>query len=196
MGREQPMPERFEHDRYVVRKKHFRSQNEAVSVYDPHGKLVLYADEEASETLTIPVFADESLAQKVMSIILSGTPTSLFDVFDTIRQEKIGAVERVLTRWHRERWILKDPDYEEVAVLEETGPLAPIYRLLFPHKNVPAFIIRGHRGYANGKKVCTLRQRWGYSTTIDLSGGADSSLDKRLVIATAIIIALEELHAS
>ena len=195
MGREQPMPGQFEHNRYTVRKKKFRSRNEAVSVYDPDGQLLLYADEKASETLNIPVFADESMKEQVMSVILSGTPTNLFDVFDTVRQEKIGAVERALTPLLRERWIVKDVNYEETVALKESGVLAPLYRLCFPHKDVPAFIVRRYRGYAGRKRICRLKQRLGYIMRVDLSDDAGRFFDRRLAIAVAIIIALKELHS-
>lgn len=190
---EQALHPAFQEDLYLFRRKVFKLFGGAFHVYDEQGRVVLYSKQKAFRLKEdFRVYADE---RQLDELLVIRTPQILdlgatYHVEDATRGEQIGALRRkALKSILYDSWVYLGPDGEELGRLEETSFLGAIgSRLinLIPQK------YRAVTG--DERRVARLNQHFNpfvlkYTMRIE---DPDPSIDRRLLIASGILLAAIE----
>ena len=184
------MFEGFEHSKYTVNKQFFRLFGGAFRIFDPDGRLVLYADMKAFRLredirlYTGPDKAQELLLIKARQIL---DWSSAYDVIDAGTNEKVGALKR--KGWQsllRDSWIIMDANDQEIgAVSEDSMALALVRRFL------TNLVPQTYHVDIGSMPVCIYRQRFNpfiLKMDVDFTPDSNKLLDRRLGLAAAVLV--------
>jgi len=180
-------------DRFLVRRKVFRILGAGFHVYDAAGKVVGFSEQKAFKLKEdIRVFTDESKATELLSIRARQIIdfSAAYDVVDSVEGRKIGALRR--KGWSsilRDSWeILDDADRPLAHVREDSATLAMVRRFLT--NLIPQ---RYHLLAAGERQVASMRQHFNpFVFKLDVEIDPGCPVDRRLVLATAILLAAVE----
>lgn len=190
MIKNKTMEQRYNYSNYLIRKKIFKLLGDAFHIYAPDGKVEFYAKLKAFKLKEdIRVYTDESMGTECLTIKarraldFSGT----YDVFDTIRNEKVGALKRQgLKSILRDEWLILDENDQQIGMLQEDSALFAFFRRFLSN-----LIPQQFHGFVNNKPVLLFNQRFNpFVSKIDLdfSVDAENLLDRRLGIAAAVLL--------
>lgn len=181
----------LEDNRYLVRKKIFNWLGEEFEVFDGNNKVVLFGKQKAFKLKEeLHIFTDSSKKEEVMSIQARRIIdfSAVYDVVDTKTGKKLGAIQRkgfqsiLKDEWH----ILNDKDEKVGAILEDNMTMALLRRFLINLIPQNFSIMIGE------KEVCEFKQHFNpfiYKLDVIFK---DDSVDKRLILAGAILLSLIE----
>jgi hypothetical protein len=179
-------------DRYRIRRKVFKVFGASFHVYDPDGNVVGFSKQAAFRLKEdIRVYADVEARSPLLTIQARQIVdwSAAYDVVDAAENRKVGAARRKgWTSLFRDAWELLDEQDRVVAQLkEDSGGMAFVRRFLtnlIPQK----FVVRG----ADGREIARLSQRFNpFVYKLDVTV-ASSAIDRRLVLAGAVLVAAIE----
>ncbi len=183
------MDPRFEHDRYLIRRKVFKIFGGEFRVFDPSGNLVLFSKQKAFKMREdIRVFADETQSTELLYIQARKIIdfSSAYDVVDSREGTKIGALKRKgLKSIVQDHWILMDALDNELGFVEEDGMLLSIARRFIN------LIPQRFNVVAGGNEVGHFRQNFNpfvLKLNADFSNDPGKTLDRRLGLAAGVLL--------
>jgi uncharacterized protein YxjI len=178
----------FEHNRYLLKRQVFSLLGN-FRIYDPMGNPVMFGEQKRfSWGKDIRVYSDENETQEVLMIrqrqiklfSLSLFDCIIFDVVDSVTDQKIGALRKSsefgwLDQWH---------------ILDTTDNLIGI---LFKNSKIIKFWSQNYDITMGSKHVANLKWRFNlftYQVDIGFSGDKNSirKLDHRVGIAAGIVL--------
>jgi uncharacterized protein YxjI len=184
----------FGHPKYLLKRQILTFLGAKLRVYDPAGTQVLFIHQKAFKIREdIRVYADESMAHEILSIrarqIIDWS--AAYDVFDNTTGTKVGAFRR--KGWSslvRDTWkVLDINDVQIGEITEDNMTLALVRRFL------SNLVPQGYDMMMTSGKVADYAQRFNpfvYNMDIDFSMDRVGSLDRRLGLAAAILLATIE----
>lgn len=184
----------FSHQRYVLKRQFLSFLGAKLRVYDPAGNMVLFVQQKAFKLKEdIRIYSDESKAHEVLSIKARQVMdfSAAYDVLDSASGTKIGALRR--KGWSsivRDTWkVLDVNDIQIGEITEDNMTLALIRRFL------SNLVPQGYDLMMNVGKVADFAQRFNpfvYHLDIDFGMDQTGALDRRLGLASAILLATIE----
>ncbi|MEA2552034.1 MAG: hypothetical protein QOJ65_210 [Fimbriimonadaceae bacterium] len=186
--------QRYAHSNYRLKKQVMKLIGSAVRIYGPDGQLMFYVERKAFKIKDdIRVYADEAKTMELLSISarqmfdLFGT----FDVKDSVSGATVGTLQRkLLASAIRDEWTVLDQAGTQCGRLfEESLALALVRRFII------ALIPQSYDVEHMGTKVADFKQKfglWGYEMDLEFSSTAPSHYDRRLGIASAVLLSLIE----
>ena len=178
---------------YTIRRKILKLFGAGFHVYDAHGDVVGYSSQRAFKLKEdIRLYSDESRSQELLTIRARQIVdfAAAYDVMDSRAGRKVGAARRRGFRSiMRDAWDLLDADERQVAHLEEDSTTKALLRRFLSNLIPQIFHLRS----ADGVEQATMRQHFNplvYRMTVTRS--PSSTLDPRLVLGTAILVAAIE----
>lgn len=184
----------FEHDSYLVKKKILKMFGGVFYVHCPDGNMVLYSKMKAFKLKEdIRLFSGPDMKEEVLAIKARQVVdfSAAYDVVDSKSSEKVGALKRKgFGSLIQDQWILMDTDDQEIGyVKEDSTALALIRRFL------SNLVPQTHNAYVGDKQVASYKQNFNPFTlriNVDFLPGTSKELDRRLGLATAILLAAVE----
>jgi len=181
---------RFEHRRYLVRKKIFTFFGGAFHIYDPNGDVAFYSKQKAFKLKEdIRVYTGEDMTTEVLTIKARNIFDfgATFDVFEPGTGMKVGALRRqALKSILRDEWLILDANDRQIGKIQEDSlALALVRRFLLN------LIPQSYTGEINGQTVCTFEQNFNpfvLKMTLDFGPDVGGLLDRRLGIAGAVLL--------
>ncbi len=193
LNQQQALDPRFGHRQYLLQKQFWKMFGAAFRIYDPAGNLAFYSKQKAFKLKEdIRVFTDESMTHEILTIKARSILdfSAAYDVTNSLTGEKSGTLRRKGFRSIiQDEWqILEANDREMGGVREDSTILAVIRRfidfaaLLIPQK---------FHGTIGHSPVFFFQQNYNpflAKITLDFSPDVHNLLDRRLGIATAILL--------
>lgn len=164
-------------------------------ITDPGGNLVGIVKQKAFKLKEdIRVFGDENMTQEVMVIQARQIMdfSAAYDIWDSTTRQKLGALRR--KGWKsiiRDEWEVLAPNDEVIGKVFEDSQLMALLRRFLSNLIPQNFDMV----MFDGRKVVDFRQSFNpffYNLTIDFTVDPYGSLDKKMGIAAAILIATIE----
>ncbi len=185
--------DRFGHRTYLIRRKVLKIFGGAFHVYDPAGEVVFYSRMKAFKLKEdIRVFTGEDMQTEVLVIKARQIIdfSAAYDVWDSISDEKIGVLKRKgLASLARDEWIIMDPFDRGVGTIQEDSLFLALLRRLI------GLIPQRYHAQIQGRPVCSYQQNWNpfvLKITVDFSDDTEGLFDKRLGIASAVLLSAIE----
>ncbi|WNG51714.1 hypothetical protein F0U60_52105 [Archangium minus] len=181
---------RFGQRRYMIRRQFFKLFGGAFHIYDEAGNVLFYSKMKAFKLKEdLRVFTGEDMQQQVLSIqarnILDISAT--YDVTDSQTGQKVGALRRKgLKSILRDEWLILDVNDQEVGTIQEDSMVLAIVRRFLTNLVPQTF-----QGAVGGAPVFTFRQHFNpfiQKISLDFSADTSGRLDRRLGIATAVLL--------
>lgn len=180
---------------YTLKKQLLKLVGNNFRIYDPAGQLVAFVNQKGFRLKEdIRVYADESATREVMVIQARQIMdfSAAYDIWDSTTQTKIGAMRR--KGWNsiiRDEWEVLDPMDQVIGTLiEDSIALALVRRFLsaLVPQNYDMIMF-------DGRKVVDLKQNFNpfaYHLNIDFTMDPQATLDRRMGLAGAILLAAIE----
>jgi hypothetical protein len=192
------MDPRFESTTYLIRRKVLKLAGGAFHVFDAAGNLVFYSQQKAFKMREdIRVFTGEDMQTEVLRIAARQIMDfgAAYDVVDSTNGEKVGALKRRgLKSIVRDKWILMDAEDAEIGTVEEdSAGLAILRRLLGEFAVI--FAPQRYHFEVGGQPVGYGQQNrnpFVYTVQLDFSADTAGALDRRLGVATGLLLAAVE----
>ncbi len=184
------MDNRFQHSRYLVRKKIFKLFGDAFHIFDPDGNVVFYSKLKAFKLREdIRLYTGEDMQNEVLAVkarqILDFS--AAYDVFDSTSGMKVGTLKRRgFKSMFKDEWIIMDADEREIGTIKEDSLIFALIR-----RFILAIFPQTFTGEINGQQVCEFRQNFNPFVTkinVDFTPDHAGALDKRLGLAAAILL--------
>jgi hypothetical protein len=183
----------FESDTYTIRRKILVLFGAAFHVHDANGSVIGFSKQKAFKLKEdIRIYSDESCSTEVMTIKARNIIdfSAAYDVVDTRTGETVGTARRKgWTSIFRDAWELLDADERPVAkVQEDSGTMALLRRFLSNLIPQSFDVTTG-----SGELCAEFNQHFNpfvYRLTVHID--RDSSVDRRLVLGAAVLIAAIE----
>ena len=183
----------FAHDHYLIRQKFWKWFGAAFHIYDNEGNLVFYSKQKAFKLREdIRLFSDESMSMQLLSIQARNIIdfSAAYDVMDTVTGEKVGALRRQgLRSLVRDKWLVLDPDDQEICTIEEDSMIKAIIRRVVDELTI--FLPQRYTGQVGDREICHFRQNFNpfiKKIKLDFSADHDDLLDRRLGVAAAVLL--------
>ena len=184
----------FQFDHYLL-KRQVLALTGKFRIYDPMENLVLFSEQKMFRLREdIRVYSDESRTQEVLMIKARQIIdfSAAYDVIDSATGQKAGALRR--KGWSsllRDEWEILDANDQLIGKLFEDS----MGRALLRRFLLGSFLPQNYDLTIGTQRAADLRQRFNlfaYRLDIDFSMDAGRSLDRRLGIAGAILLAAIE----
>ena len=187
----------FQHNQYMVRRKVLKILGGAFHVYDlQQQQLYAYSKMKALKLKEdIRLYTDENMTTELLTIkarqIIDLGAT--YDVVDPSRG-KVGALRRkALKSIIRDEWAILDTGDREIGLIQEDSTGLAVIRRLVDMASL--FLPQKYSVSIGGMEVATFQQNFNpfvYKLVCDLSGDAANRFDRRLALASAILLAAIE----
>jgi len=180
----------YAHSNYLVKKAFFNFLNRKFRIYDPMGQLVLYCEMKAFKLKEdIRVYSDEAKTQEVLVMkarqILDISPT--FDIWDSVSQQKIGALKRAgLKSIIRDEWSILDVNDTEYGKIQEDSQLMALVRRFLSNLIPQTYSVN-----IQGQDIIEFKQNFNpfiMKLNLNFQGDPNFLLDRRIGIAAAILL--------
>lgn len=184
----------FNYDRYLLKRQVFALTGK-LRFYNPQEQLVLYVEQKMFRLKEdIHVFPDESKNQPVLLIQARNIIdfNAAYDVIDAGYNQKVGTLRRKGWRsMMRDEWELLDPNDQVIGMLfEDNMGRAMLRRFL-----LGTLLPQDYDMILGDARVADLKQRFNlfaYQMDLDFSMDVARTLDRRLGIAAATLLAIIE----
>lgn len=179
----------------VLKRQFFNFIGAKFRLYDANGTLIAVTKQKGFRLREdIRMYADEELTRETLTIQARQIMdfSAAYDVYDPVAQMKVGALRR--KGWSsiiRDEWEVLDPQDNVIGkIKEDSMGLALIRRFLtnLVPQNYDMVMF-------DGRKVVDYKQRFNpfvYHLDIDFSSDPNKSLDRRISVAAAILLAAVE----
>jgi uncharacterized protein YxjI len=184
----------FEYDRYLLKRQIFALTGK-LRFYNPQEQLVLYVEQKMFRLREdIRVYGDENKSQEVLLIQARNIVdfNAAYDVIDVAFNQKIGTLRR--RGWRsmmRDEWEVLDTNDQVTGMLFEDSVRQALLRRLLLGSLLP----QNYDMTLGETRVADLRQRFNlfaYQMDIDFTMDPTRTLDRRLGIAAATLLAIIE----
>lgn len=182
--------DRFQFDKYLVRRKVLKLLGAAFHIYAGEEHLIMYASLKAFKLKEdIRLYTDETMTEEILTIkarnIIDLAAT--YDVYETETGSKLGSLRRKgLKSILKDEWLFLDPYDKEIGSIKEDHlALALVRRFIL------SLIPQTFEGEINGVPVCTFKQNANPFVTkvsVEYRREAEGLLDKRMGIAAAVLL--------
>jgi len=180
---------RFNHPKYLVRRKVMKLFGAAFHIYDPSEKLVFYSKMKAFKLKEdIRLFESENMNEELLLIQARQIIdfSAAYDVFDSKTGQKVGALRRKgMKSLIRDEWIILDNSDLEIGLIKEDSTAMALVRRFATNLIPQKFAAEIH-----GDVVATYKQNFNpfvLKLTIDFSPDTGNRFDRRLGIAAALL---------
>ncbi len=184
----------FQFPQYLLKRQVFALTGK-LRFFDPQGNLVLFVEQKMFRLREdIRVYGDESKSQELLLIKARSIVdwAAAYDVIDPTSGQKIGVLRR--KGWRsmlRDEWEVLDVNDQPIGkVFEDSAGRAMLRRLV-----LGSLLPQDYDMTLGERRVADLRQKFtffGYQMMLDFSMDASGSLDRRLAIAAATLLAIIE----
>jgi uncharacterized protein YxjI len=184
----------FQFDQYLMKRQVFALTGK-LRFFDPAGQLALYCEQKMFKLREdIRMYADEKKTQEVLLIKARSIIdfAAAYDVLDPSTGQKIGVLRR--KGWKsmlRDEWQVLDANDQQVGlVFEDSAWLAFLRRAL-----LGSLLPQNYDMTLGNQRVADLKQRFNlfsYQMDIDFTMDASRTLDHRMGIAAAALLAIIE----
>jgi hypothetical protein len=175
---------------FEFRKQFFKLAGGAFRVYGANEQLLLFTEQKAFKLREdFRVYSDEQKTNQVMAI---RTPqiidfAATYDVYEMPSGEKAGSLRRKgMKSIFRDEWDLFDPNGLLIGKVEEDSMLFALLR-----RFATSLIPQKYHFTVNDQFVGSFQQHFNpfvYRATMDLSADNGKLLDRRLALATGILL--------
>jgi uncharacterized protein YxjI len=183
----------FDLDRFLVRRKVFRILGAGFHVYDPAGNVVGFSEQKAFKLKEdIRVFTDDRKSKELLAIRARQIVdfSAAYDVVDSTEGRKVGACRR--KGWSsilRDSWEILDEHDCPVAHLQEDSTALALLRRFLTNLIPQKFDVLG----GDEHPIATMRQHFNpFVFKLDVEVAPDCPVERRLILATAILLAAVE----
>lgn len=184
------MSERFSHQKYLVRRKILKLFGAAFHIYDPEGNVVFYSKMKAFKLKEdIRLYTGEDMHEEVLTIKARSILdfSAAYDVIDSTTNEKVGALKRRgLKSILKDEWVLMDANDRDIGFMKEESTFLALFR-----RFLSSIIPQTYHGDIGGTTVCSFKQNFNpfvAKITLDFSRDTNNMLDRRLGIASAVLL--------
>ena len=184
----------FTHKRYLLKRQAIAVTGK-FRFYDPSGKLVMFSQQKMFKLREdIRVYSDESKTQEVLVIKARSIIdfSAAYDVIDATINQHVGTLRRQgVKSMFRDEWEILNPAGQVVGLLFEDSMGLAMLRRLFLGTLLP----QNYDIKIGQTVVADLKQRFNlfrYELDLDFSMDTANTLDRRLGIAAAILLAAIE----
>jgi hypothetical protein len=183
----------FTADRYRIRRKFWKLFGASFRVLGPNDELLAFSKQKAFRLKEdIRVYADESMAQETLTIHARQIVdfSAAYDVLDARAGRKVGALRRRgFASILRDSWeVLDESDRVLGTVKEDSHGMALLRRFLT--NLIPQ---RFHVETTDGRAAAVFRQRFNpILYTLEVEVPAGTTVDRRLVLAAAVLVSAVE----
>src|SRR5688500_10922841 len=192
-----PAAQVFQQSQYMVRRKIFKLLGGAFHFYDlqqqqvfAYSKMKAFKLKEDIRLYTGEDMSTELLTIKARQMIDIG---ATYDVVDP-RQGKVGALRRKgLKSLVRDEWLILDAHDREIGMIQEDSTGLAIIRRLVDFASM--FLPQKYVVTVQGMQVATFQQNFNpfvFKLVVDLSGDRGGMFDRRLALASSILMAAIE----
>lgn len=190
------MPTRFDHDKFLVRRKVFQFLGKAAHAYAEDGSLLLYTKLKAFKLKEdIRIYADESMKEEVLSIKARNIIdfSAAYDVFEGA--ERVGMLRRKgwTSSLVRDEWELFDAKERQIGFIREDSAFLGLLRRYIDF--VSFLVPQGYHVEIGGKQIANFKQNFNpfiFKLGVDFTADTSRSLDRRLGVAAAMLLVLIE----
>lgn len=182
--------DRFQFDKYLVRKKVLKLMGAAFHIYAGEQYLIMYAKLKAFALKEdIRLYTDEGMTEQLLTIrarnIIDLAAT--YDVYDAETGSKLGSLRRKgLKSMLKDEWLILDAyDKENGTIKEDSLGMALLRRFLIN------LIPQTYEAEINHIPVCVFKQNFNPFVTkvsVEFRREAEELLDKRMGIAAAVLL--------
>lgn len=186
--------DRFQLPSYLIRRKVLKIFGGAFHIYAPDGQVVFYSNMKAFKLKEdIRIYTGEDMTQEVLTIkarnIIDFSAT--YDVVDAETGERVGALRRRgLKSILQDEWAILDLNDQEVGTIVEDSTLLALVRRFLTN------LIPQHYSVSlGGRPVAHFRQNFNpfvMKITADFTGDPEFTLDRRMGIASALLLCAVE----
>ncbi|ADL51151.1 hypothetical protein [Clostridium cellulovorans] len=184
------LQQRYNYDLYMIRRKVLRFVGASFHIYNPDGELQFYVNQKGFKLKEdIKIYTGEDMLEELIFIRARSVIdiSAIYDVYDSITGEKIGALKRKgLKSILKDEWLILDCNDNEVGNIQEDSTALAIVRRFLTNLVPQAFI-----GTLQGQMVFEFRQKFNpfiQKIDIDFSLDKNKILDRRLAIATSVLL--------
>jgi uncharacterized protein YxjI len=190
--------ERFQHPHYTIRSKFFRLFGDAFHIYDAQGNLRLYSNMKRFRLREdIRLYADESMRDELLRINTRSIFdfSGAYDVVDSRTDERVGTLRRagLKSSFLQDHWSILNSDGNDIGTLEEDSMLKALARRYLEILSI--FLPQRYHASLNGRTVARYQQRFNpviLKLDLDFSADPDQQLDRRLGLATGVLLSAIE----
>ena len=189
-----PVPDSFAGNRFLLKRQFLKLFGNNLRVYDQYGKLAMFVHQKSFKLREdIRVYSDETKSREILSIKAQKIIdfSAAYDVVDSQTGIKYGALRR--KGWSslvRDNWqVLNANDVMIGEVTEDQMALALVRRFL------TSLVPQGYDLVGSGRKLADFQQRFNpfvYHLDIDFSMDPQQTINRRMTLATAILLATIE----
>lgn len=186
-----------ENERYTIRRQFFRLFGAAFHIYDKGGNVVGYCKQAALRLKEdLRIYTDESMSKELLRICARSVIDwgATYDIFTPVG-ERIGAARRKgwTSTFVRDSWQVLNGDGQQIATLEETGPLAFLRHWV----EIVAFLSpqQYELKHLDGRRAARFRQHFSifiFRLGVSLESDDDEHFDDLVVLALGCILAAIE----
>ncbi len=175
---------------YVARRNFFNFLGVKCEIQTPQGQPFLFVHLKAFKWKEdITVYADVNRTQPLLSIkarqILDFS--AAYDVVDVTMNQKLGALRRKgLKSILRDEWEILDANDQVVGLIQEDSMALALLRRFLAN-----FIPQNYTMTLGGQPVALVRGTWNpfiVKHTMDLTGDTQGWVDRRLAVATSVLL--------
>jgi hypothetical protein len=184
----------FQYNQYLM-KRQVLALTGKIRLYTTDERLVLYSQQKMFRLKEdIRVYADEEMSQELLTIQARNIIdfAAAYDVIDYTSNEKVGVLRRKGFRsLLRDEWEILDSQDNMLGVLREDNMTRALLRRLL----LGALLPQDYDILIGETRVADLRQRFNlfrYEMDLDFSMDTVRRLDRRLGIASAILLGIIE----
>ena len=183
----------FRLDRFTIRRKVFKLFGASFQVYDPAGRVVGFSKQKAFKLKEdIRLYTDESASEELLAIHARQIIdfSAAYDILDVSTGAAVGTARRKGFRSIlRDSWELLDEHDRLLARVQEDSQFKALLRRFVSNLIPQTFHVKGDDGVLHA----TLRQPFNpFVYKLDVTIEQRSPLDRRLVLAAAILLAAIE----
>lgn len=188
------MDQKYNLQKYTIRKKIFKFLGASFHIYDQEGNLVFYVHQKGFKLKKdIKVYADESMQTQFLSIKARKVIdfSGVYDVVDTINNQVVGSLKR--KGWKsmlKDEWVILGQNDQEVGLIkEDSNALAFIRRFL------TNLIPQEFHAYMGEKIVWHFKQHFNpfvVKIDVDTSHDTEDLMDNRLAVGAAVLLSAIE----
>jgi hypothetical protein len=187
----------FAHANYTVRRKVMKLFGGAFHVYDPAENVIAYSKMKAFKLKEdIRLYTGEDMSQELLVIQARQAIdfSASYDVFDPRANQKVGALRRKgLKSMLKDEWLVLDPWDRDLGLIQEDSMAKALIRRFVDAASL--VLPQAYSVQVGGQPVATFKQNFNpfvYRLNVDLTADSRNLFDRRLALASALLMAAVE----
>lgn len=182
---------------YTVRRKVLKLFGGAFHVYDPSENVIAYSKMKAFKLKEdIRLFTGEDMTQELLVIQARQVIDfgASYDVWDPRAGQKVGALRRKgLKSILKDEWLILDAHDREIGLISEDSMALALVRRFIDMASL--FLPQAYSVQVGGQPVAAFKQNFNpfvYRLNVDLNADPHDRFDRRLALASALLMAAVE----